>query len=69
MSLPSPSSPSEQALLKALTPKQLQLVADWLEAEKTIRMEEGYTHSDLTWSLTWMAYKLRTLVQQGEELS
>lgn len=63
MSLQSPSSPSEQALLEALTPEQLQLVVNWLESEKAIRVEEGYTHSDLTWSLTWMAHKLKTLAQ------
>lgn len=56
-------NPAEQALLDALTPEQLQLVARWLEDEKLIRVEEGYTHSDLTWSLTWMAHKLKTMAQ------
>ena len=65
MSLQSPSSPAEQALLEVLTPEQLQLVANWLESEKAIRVEEGYNHTDLTWSLTWMAHKLRTLAQQA----
>ncbi|MBT9317578.1 hypothetical protein [Leptothoe spongobia] len=58
-----PPNPSEQALLESLTPEQLQLVANWLDVEKLIRIEEGYGHSDLTWSLTWMSHKLRTLVQ------
>ena len=56
-------SPAEKALLSALTPEQLQLVAKWLEDEKLIRVEEGYSHSDLTWSLSWMAHKLRTMAQ------
>ncbi|MGD1857284.1 MAG: hypothetical protein ACFB2W_23870 [Leptolyngbyaceae cyanobacterium] len=58
-----PFHASEQALLDSLTSEQLQLVADWLDMEKLIRIEEGYSHSDLTWSLTWMTHKLRTLAQ------
>ena len=59
-------NPSEQALLESLSPEQLQLVANWLDVEKLIRIEEGYRHSDLTWSLTWIAHKLRTLAQSQQ---
>lgn len=58
-----PKTPSEKALLESLTPEQLQLVANWLDVEKLIRIEEGYGHSDLTWSLSWMAHKLRTMAE------
>ena len=56
-------NPLERELLESLNRDQLQLVADWLDAEKLIRVEEGYRHSDLIWSLTWMAHNLRVLAQ------
>ena len=59
-------NPLEQTLLESLSPEQLQLVANWLDVEKLIRIEEGYRHSDLTWSLTWIVHKLRTLAQSQQ---
>ncbi|NEZ61189.1 hypothetical protein D0962_00080 [Leptolyngbyaceae cyanobacterium CCMR0082] len=61
-------NPIEQTLVQSLSSEQMQLVANWLEAEKLIRIKEGYRHSDLTWSLNWMAYKLRTLAQSQQAI-
>ncbi|MFG6096419.1 hypothetical protein D0962_19120 [Leptolyngbyaceae cyanobacterium CCMR0082] len=58
----------EQTLVQSLSSEQLQLVANWLEVEKLIRIKEGYRHSDLTWSLNWMVHKLRTLAQSQQAI-
>lgn len=53
-----PQNPIEQQLVESLDAQQLALVANWLLSELELRVEEGYTHPDLVWSLAWMSQKL-----------
>lgn len=51
-------NPAEQELVESLDSQQLALVASWLLSELEHRVEEGYRHPDLVWSLAWMSQKL-----------
>ena len=44
--------------MESLDSQQLALVASWLLSELECRVEEGYSHPDLVWSLAWMSQKL-----------
>ena len=51
-------NPTERQLVESLDSQQLALVASWLLSELEYRVEEGYSHPDLVWSLAWMSQKL-----------
>lgn len=51
-------NPTERQLVESLDSQQLALVASWLLSELECRVEEGYSHPDLVWSLAWMSQKL-----------
>lgn len=53
-----PQNPVEQQLVESLDSQQLALVANWLLSELELRVDEGYRHPDLVWSLAWMSQKL-----------
>ncbi|ESA32166.1 hypothetical protein N836_26610 [Leptolyngbya sp. Heron Island J] len=53
-----PQNPVEQQLVESLDSQQLELVANWLLSELELRVDEGYRHPDLVWSLAWMSQKL-----------
>ena len=55
---PKPQNPAEQQLVESLDSQQLALVANWLLSELEYRVDEGYRHPDLVWSLAWMSQKL-----------
>lgn len=53
-----PKNLAEQQLIESLDAEQLALVAAWLLSELEHRLDEGYRHPDLIWSLAWMSQKL-----------
>lgn len=53
-----PKNLAEQQLIQSLNSQQLALVATWLLSELEHRLEEGYRHPDMVWSLAWMSHKL-----------
>ncbi|MEM8612218.1 MAG: hypothetical protein AAGF93_09390 [Cyanobacteria bacterium P01_H01_bin.105] len=53
-----PKNLAEQQLIESLDAQQLTLVAAWLLSELEHRLDEGYRHPDLIWSLAWMSQKL-----------
>ncbi len=53
-----PQNSAEQQLVESLDSQQLTIVANWLLSELEHRVDEGYQHPDLVWSLAWMSQKL-----------